>query len=85
MDIHIDIHGFLEIHVWICYGFSDQGHRVQMYQSQFFEEHVPVANHIFSAPRETHSHVSIVNCSAHSSLPKVKFNLFGVNTNLKRG
>jgi len=25
MDIHVDIHGFLEIYVWICYGFSDQG------------------------------------------------------------
>jgi len=25
MDIHVDIRGFLEIHVWICYGFSDQG------------------------------------------------------------
>ena len=25
MDIHVDIRGFLEIHVWICYEFSDQG------------------------------------------------------------
>ena len=25
MDIHVDIRGFLEIHGWICYGFSDQG------------------------------------------------------------
>jgi len=25
MDIHIDIRKFLEIHAWICYGFSDQG------------------------------------------------------------
>jgi len=25
MDIHVDICGFLEIHAWICYGFSDQG------------------------------------------------------------
>jgi len=25
MDIHVDIRGFLEIHVWIFYGFSDQG------------------------------------------------------------
>jgi len=25
MDIHIDIRRFLEIHVWICYGFSNQG------------------------------------------------------------
>jgi len=25
MDIHVDIRGFLEIHAWICYGFSDQG------------------------------------------------------------
>jgi len=25
MDIHVDIHGFLEIHAWICHGFSDQG------------------------------------------------------------
>jgi len=25
MDIHVDIQGFLEIHAWICYGFSDQG------------------------------------------------------------
>jgi len=25
MDIHFDIRGFLEIHVWICYGFSNQG------------------------------------------------------------
>jgi len=25
MDIHVDIRGFLEIHVWICYGFSEQG------------------------------------------------------------
>jgi len=24
MDIHVDIRGFLEIHAWICYGFSDQ-------------------------------------------------------------
>jgi len=28
MDIHFDIRGFLEIHVWICYGFSDQGGHV---------------------------------------------------------
>ena len=27
MDIHVDIRGFLEIHAWICYGFSDQGVR----------------------------------------------------------
>jgi len=26
MDIHFDIRGFLEIHAWICYGFSDQGY-----------------------------------------------------------
>jgi len=26
MDIHVDIRGFLEIHAWICYGFSDQGY-----------------------------------------------------------
>jgi len=25
MDIHVDIRGFLEIHAWICYGFSGQG------------------------------------------------------------
>jgi len=26
MDIHnVDIRGFVEIHLWICYGFSDQG------------------------------------------------------------
>jgi len=25
MDIHVDIRGFLGIHAWICYGFSDQG------------------------------------------------------------
>jgi len=25
MDIHVDIREFLEIHAWICYGFSDQG------------------------------------------------------------
>jgi len=25
MNIHVDICGFLEIHAWICYGFSDQG------------------------------------------------------------
>jgi len=25
MDIHVDIRGFLGIHVWICYGFSYQG------------------------------------------------------------
>ena len=25
MDIHADIRGFLEIHAWICYGFSDKG------------------------------------------------------------
>jgi len=25
MDIHVDIRGFLEIHAWICCGFSDQG------------------------------------------------------------
>jgi len=24
MDIHVDIRGHLEIHVLICYGFSDQ-------------------------------------------------------------
>jgi len=24
MDIHVDVRGFLEIHAWICYGFSDQ-------------------------------------------------------------
>ena len=28
MDIHVDIRGFLEIHGWICYGFSDQGHKM---------------------------------------------------------
>jgi len=29
MDIHVDIRGFLETHVWIwiCYGFLDQGFR----------------------------------------------------------
>jgi len=26
MDIHVDIRGFLEIYVWICYGFSDKGY-----------------------------------------------------------
>jgi len=31
MDIHVDIHGFLEIHAWICYGFSDEGHAVGLY------------------------------------------------------
>jgi len=25
MDIHVDIRVFLEIHAWICYGFSDKG------------------------------------------------------------
>jgi len=25
MDIHVDICGFLEIHEWVCYGFSDHG------------------------------------------------------------
>jgi len=25
MDIHVDIRRLLEIHAWICYGFSDQG------------------------------------------------------------
>jgi len=25
MDINVDISGFLEIHVWICYGVLDQG------------------------------------------------------------
>ena len=25
MDIHVDIRRYLEIHAWICYGFSDQG------------------------------------------------------------
>ena len=25
MDIHVDIRGFLKIHVWICYRFSEQG------------------------------------------------------------
>jgi len=25
MDIHVAIREFSEIHVWICYGFSDQG------------------------------------------------------------
>jgi len=24
MDMHVDTHVFLEIYVWICYGFSDQ-------------------------------------------------------------
>jgi len=25
MDILVDIRGILEIHAWICYGFSEQG------------------------------------------------------------
>jgi len=25
MNIHVDIRGFLKIHAWICYVFSDQG------------------------------------------------------------
>jgi len=25
IDIHVDIRGFLEFHLWIPYGFSDQG------------------------------------------------------------
>ena len=25
MDIYVDIRVFLEIHAWICYGFSSQG------------------------------------------------------------
>jgi len=25
MDIHVDIRRFLEIHIWICYGFPGQG------------------------------------------------------------
>ena len=29
MDIYVDIRGFLEMHVWICCGFSDQGDWVQ--------------------------------------------------------
>jgi len=29
MDIHVDICGFLEIHAWICCGFSDQGKNTQ--------------------------------------------------------
>jgi len=29
MDIHVDIRGFLEIHAWICHGFSDQGAHLQ--------------------------------------------------------
>ena len=28
MDINVDIRGFSEINVWICYGFSDQGQEV---------------------------------------------------------
>jgi len=31
MDIHVDIRRFLEIHAWICYGFSDQGHHEDAY------------------------------------------------------
>jgi len=27
MNIHVDIRRFLEIHAWICYGFSDQGEK----------------------------------------------------------
>jgi len=27
MDINVNIRGFLEIHVWICYGFSVLGKR----------------------------------------------------------
>ena len=28
MDFHVDIRGFLEIHVWICDGLSEQGNRL---------------------------------------------------------
>ena len=34
MDIHVDIRGFLEIHAWICYGFSNQGYRAFKYTVQ---------------------------------------------------
>jgi len=34
MDVHVDIRGFLEIHAWICHGFSDQGcHRISLPKS----------------------------------------------------
>jgi len=28
MDDQVDIRGFLEVHVWILYGFSDQGRKL---------------------------------------------------------
>ena len=34
MDIHVDIRGFLEIHAWICYGFSVQGDKSLTLDSQ---------------------------------------------------
>jgi len=30
-NIHVDNRGFLEIHAWICYGFSDQGLQTMTY------------------------------------------------------
>jgi len=30
MDIYVDIRGLLEIHVWICYGFSGQSKLVSL-------------------------------------------------------
>ena len=37
MDIHSDIRGFLEIHVWISYGFSDQGLDISHWTSRLVE------------------------------------------------
>jgi len=31
MDINVDIRRYLEIHAWICYGFSDQGQHIDTY------------------------------------------------------
>jgi len=42
MDIHVDIRGFLEIHAWICYGFSDQGSLVNTFFKENNEKYVYV-------------------------------------------
>ena len=34
MDIHVDIRRFLEIHAWICNGFSDQGLHNRIYSCE---------------------------------------------------
>ena len=39
MDIHVDIRRFLEIHAWICYGFSDQGNILNIENFKFHTQH----------------------------------------------